>query len=251
MTGSAAKWNLGTMLAAVCIKHTPVPPRRALPFAWHTVDISQDWGVLDVHDVMRGVAAAWRSTEEVSEQHFSGVRVLESVVHGLLEQSWPDDTLQDCCQILARLWGAERLFDTLLAQPHGQVPDPDPDTYKRMCEWVHEHRDLAVRAEKTDSLVQPVLSASMRLGEIERYARNNGGIEAKNLNILLTSTRTHVQASFLQKGSAGVDTDIACGTVITLLVDRVVRHKTGLAWHAQNVVLDVEMMSEQLVKVST
>lgn len=245
-TGKASKWNLTAFLVAGYLKFLPIEPEEnaRLPEAWRIFpDDTMDWGVLDVHDVLLGVMALWRRAPVPSPGGFPQVCLLEKQMARVAQCPWPDDAFQDCCQMIALLWAAESLNRSLLGHMQDEIPEPDETTAAALSAWLDKERDLTLQSNKTDAFAQFILRPMIRPGEMERYARNNSGVDAKNLGNILTFARTHVQAMGAQTLAERLDMRAGNGIMALLLIDRTLRHRCSIAWLANNVVLDLDAMS--------
>lgn len=204
----------------------------------------EGWSPLDTQDAVAAVAARWRSTQDLTQQHWDYLRTLEWVISRQIEEPWGHKGLQNTLGILVRLWGVEYVWHELrLSEAHLDETEV-PDTCR---EWqLREQKDSEI-ANQQDRVARVTMAAEISPGETDRYAREHMSVVANNIENIFEFTRTHVQARGLQRRAEHFDETIGAGFVLGALIDRKMNSRLTLPWCGLALFFDLDLQDGDLL----
>jgi hypothetical protein len=252
-SGTTAKWNLDSLFVKTYLDQLDITDNSPVvsPPSGLGLDVIQDpRNLLDFHDICLSVASKWRQNPfEPSFWH--AVRVLERELAAVIAAACPSphhnpkttSVVIDICVILSYLWAQEYLLKTVL--PPTEIQEaPEFDNEDALAGWVESERKRALVARI--SLKQPILTASLFPGELERYARHNGGIFASDLATAIEDTRPYIAFKALTEAVETLEPHLGSGIIAMHLVNRYMVATLKFPWAKHNVFVDVAFMDGEI-----
>lgn len=239
-SGIAAKWNLNSLWVMAYLSSLT----NVVEDDVGCESIPQPRDLIDFQDVLLSMAMHWREND-FSSEFFERLRSFEFKLAQVIqvtcaEHDHPDSpVVLDICCVLSYMWAEEYLFREVLPVQLTEAPVFEHET--DFQEWVHLQRDQMKMTHMT--MNRPLLGAVLAPGELERYARGNGGVFAADFATALEETRPYVAHKALLETCEDLDPGIGCGTLVMRLVNRYLISTIKFPWVVHNVFLDVEFMS--------
>lgn len=245
-TGLISKWNANALFVMAYLTHTtPWEGGEVEVPAGTGIDVIQNpKDILDFHDICMSIASNWR--ENAFDPAFKTVtRVLESEIALAIKEQCPDPghpnsaIVLDICSILSYLWAQEYLFECVLPSDIEEAPEFTNEN--ALQDWVSEQRGRSVIAKI--KMPRPLLGACLYPGELERYAREHGGIYASDLATAIEESRPYIAHKALVEMCDSLDLDYGCGVLAMRMVNRYMIANLKFPWAVHNVFIDHEFMS--------
>jgi len=244
-SGPTVRWNLGAMFVREYLKDVPAAPAmtEAAPSGLGLDVIEEPRSLLDFHDICLAVASNWRRNPFAPE-FWRAVRHLEQEVGAAIDAECPSPDLPnvamaiDICGTLGYLWALEYLQKKVLPPDVEEMPELAGEG--ALETWIATERERALMAKI--AMKRPIVGACVFPGELELYARCNGGIFASDLSTAVEDTRPYVAHKALVEAAEDLDLSLGCGVVVMHLVNRFLLAALHFPWVTHNVHIDVEFM---------
>lgn len=247
-SGLASKWNPGCLFVLAYLTHAPdvgfldddVPMGLGIDVVQKPLDL------IDFHDICLAIASNWRRNP-FNGMFSRATRVLEMEIATAIKEQCPTPDhpntamVIDICSVLSYIWAQEYLLENVIPLVVEEAPEFENEHL--LEEWTKEQRSRALLAKIT--MKRQLLGACVFPGELERYARENGGIFASDLATAIEDTRPYVAHKALVETCETLDLTYGCGVLVMYMVNRFMMANLKFPWAIHNVFIDREFMTHE------
>lgn len=245
---AAPGWSLKAMAVYVLLEHLhEEEPAAEPPVGLRYVPRIRSDG--DMVNSVLMIARRWRSIEPNSE-FWNYVNHVERQVSKMLKRLWPEPTtgvLVQICDVFAAIYRTQLLWEVCLVPCAIVDAPPARDAVQTWVDEEIESHKRMMSGAMPPEIIKLYMSLIIQPGEEDEHARTEGGVFASNDRDVLESQRPNIAAEGLWEACQNFDTEGANGVLIFYLVERVTKQYCHLAWIENNLFVDQNISSEQLV----